>query len=68
MAKTAVWGLSKDDRQIIAKAFTAYRDNLRTDDTDDLQEYNRVEIERVNELARRMELDGDYYDWPEPEN
>ena len=59
--------LSNDDLLIIAKAFTAYRDNLRNDDTDDLQEYNQVEIGHVNDLAKRMNLDGDYYDWPEPE-
>ena len=53
--------LTKEDLQRIAKAFTAYRKNLKDDDTDDLQEYNRIEIFELNEMACRMELDHDYY-------
>lgn len=53
--------LSKEDKILIAKALTAYRDNLRNDDTDDLQEYNQVEISNVNNLADRLGLDPDYF-------
>ena len=53
--------LSKDDLQRIAKAFTAYRQNLQDDDTDDLQEYNQVEVNELESLATRMKLPEDYF-------
>ncbi len=57
--------MNKDDLIRIAKAFTSYRQNLRDDDTDDLQEYNKVEISELNNLAERLNLPADYYDTKE---
>lgn len=54
--------MNQDDRIRIAKAFTAYRDALRADDTEDLMEYNQVEESELNGLASRLELPEDYYD------
>lgn len=52
--------LTKDDKIRIAKAFTAYYQNLKDDDTDDLKEYNEVEIIELRTLANEMELPYDY--------
>jgi hypothetical protein len=53
--------LSKDELILIAKALTAYKANLLEDGTDDLVEYNRIEVANCDELAEKLDLDGDYY-------
>lgn len=59
--------LTKDDRIIIAKALTLYKKAVKGDRDDGLKAYNRVEVANVDALAKRLDLDGDYYEQePEP--
>ena len=57
--------LNRDDKAIIAKAFMAYKRELKADmrdaTYDDLMEYNEVEIGAVDMLAERLELDPEYF-------
>jgi hypothetical protein len=55
---------NRDDRQLIAKALTAYKKELKAqlrDGTVDLEEYNRIEMAAADEMASVMELDPKYY-------
>jgi hypothetical protein len=53
------------DKEIIAKAFMAYKRELQTDikdpDQSDLKEYNEVEIGTVDMLAEALDLDPEYF-------
>lgn len=54
--------MGNDDKIRLAKALTIYKDSLRVDMDHDLYEYNRIETLETDDLAKRLDLVGDYYE------
>mgnify|MGYP006291191537 CR=1 FL=1 len=52
---------SRDTRIRLAKACTQYKHLIQEDDTDDLKEYNEIELSELNRIAENLDLVGDYY-------
>jgi len=58
--------LSRDDKERIAKGLMAYKRELKADmeiEYLDGIDYAEVEISEVDELARRLNLDRDYFEF-----
>jgi hypothetical protein len=58
--------LTRDERTLLAKALMTYKSDLKKEtaqlDLDhELGEYNAIEVARTDEVAAKLELDGDYY-------
>jgi hypothetical protein len=56
--------MSRRELELVANAFTSYKDDLLRqikDPSSDLLEYNKVELTELNELAKKLDLDEEYY-------
>jgi hypothetical protein len=59
---TSQLSLSRDEKELIAKAFAAYRRELHVEDVDEaLHEYRETEVNDLDCLAAKLALDPDYY-------
>lgn len=56
--------LSRDDKELIAKALNHLKNFHREiTGSNDLVEYNKIQADSIIELAIRLKLDGDYFDY-----
>jgi hypothetical protein len=56
--------MTRDENEILAKAMTAYKNELKREIEagGDLVEYNTIELAHVDETAIRLDLVGDYFE------
>ena len=54
-------GLTRTDLELLAKALNHLKNFHLECDDEQLREYDRLEVENINSLAKRMKLDPDYF-------
>lgn len=55
--------LNRDDKELIAKGLNHLKVFHQRADTAELKEYDEIQIDDINALAKRLKLDNDYFNY-----